>query len=225
MLTPTVLHRFRWFHAFGNAPAINLARSIPHGQDASVLSLGCGDLSSILYTSYVQQGLREFPLSLHGKCAPADDAFLFQLVGSSTSHAAMTMKISPVSPINIGPFRPYRLQVADTGRSLARNLVILTMILAGEEGASYQALWDVYYHMYLDEQTTELVIRHVRTMIPMLESLETFNNGLYGSIMQICDEDTLCDVRRVLQRILDAAHEESRDDQAIKLARMLKRRA
>ncbi|OTA06052.1 hypothetical protein A9Z42_0067860 [Trichoderma parareesei] len=181
MLTPTVLHRFRWFHAFGNAPAINLARSIPHGQDASVLSLGCGDLSSILYTSHVQQGLPGRKLDF--TCCNDDE--------------------------NI----------------TARNLVILTMILAGEEGASYQALWDVYYHMYLDEQTTELVIRHVRTMVPMLESLESFNNGPYGSIMQICDEDTLCDVRRVLQRILDAAHEESRDDQAIKLARMLKRRA
>ncbi|KAL7814819.1 hypothetical protein V8C26DRAFT_403312 [Trichoderma gracile] len=101
MLTPTVLHRFRWFHAFGNAPAINLARSIPHGQDASVLSLGRGDLSSILYTSYVQQGLRESSLPLYARYAPADAACLFQLVGSLTLHVAMMMRISSVSLNNI----------------------------------------------------------------------------------------------------------------------------
>ncbi|KAH0493214.1 hypothetical protein TgHK011_008130 [Trichoderma gracile] len=181
MLTPTVLHRFRWFHAFGNAPAINLARSIPHGQDASVLSLGRGDLSSILYTSYVQQGLPGRKLDI--TCCNDDEDII------------------------------------------ARNLILLTMILAEGEDTSYQASWDAYYHMYLDEQATELVIRHVRTMVPMLESLESFNNGPYGSIVKICDEDTLSDVRGVLQRILDAAHEEYRDDQAVKLASMLKRRA
>ncbi|TFB07374.1 hypothetical protein CCMA1212_000313 [Trichoderma ghanense] len=176
MLTPTTLHRFHWFHAFGNAPAINLARSIPHGQDASVLSLGRGDLSSILYTSYVQQGLPGRKLDF--TCCNDDE--------------------------NI------------TGHSLARNLVLLTMILAEEEETSNQVLWDLYYHMYLDKQTTEIVIRHVRNVIPMLESLETFNNGPYGSILKICDENTLCDVRGALQRILGAAHEESRDEQATK---------
>lgn len=59
MLTPTNAYRYRWLYAIGNTPATNLARSIPHGQDASLLSLGCGDLRNVLYTSYVQQGLRE----------------------------------------------------------------------------------------------------------------------------------------------------------------------
>ncbi|KAL6877338.1 hypothetical protein HDV57DRAFT_522576 [Trichoderma longibrachiatum] len=147
MLTPTTLHRFRWFNAFGNAPAINLARSIPHGQDASVLSLGRGDLSSILYTSYVQRGLPGRMLDI--TCCNDDE--------------------------NI----------------TARNLVLLTMILVEGEDISLQVLWDVYYHMFLDEHTTELVDRHVRSIIPMLESLESFNNGSYGSIIKMCDEDTL----------------------------------
>ncbi|KAL7813173.1 hypothetical protein V8C44DRAFT_364004 [Trichoderma aethiopicum] len=149
MLTPTTLHRFRWFNAFGNAPAINLARSIPHGQDASVLSLGRGDLSSILYTSYVQRGLPGRMLDI--TCCNDDE--------------------------NIA----------------ARNLVLLTMILDEGEEISLQVLWDLYYHMFLDEHTTELVDRHVHSLIPMLESLESFNNGPYGSIIKICDEDTLID--------------------------------
>ena len=99
------------------------------------------------------------------------------------------------------------------------------MMLAEREDISDQTLWDIYYHIYLNEQTIELVSCHVRTIVPMLESLESFNNGPYGSVLKFCDEDTLCDVRRALQRILGAAHEESRDEQAGKLARMLQRRA
>ncbi|UKZ76155.1 hypothetical protein TrVFT333_003851 [Trichoderma virens FT-333] len=161
MLTPTVAYRYRWLYAIGNTPATNLARSVPHGQDASLLSLGCGDLRNVLYTSYVQQGL-------------------------------------------------------------PRNLVLLTMILADGEVISNEALWDIYYHMYLDEQTTELVASHVQTIIPMLESLDLFTRGPYGSVIRFCDEDTLHDVRHALQRILDAARKDDRDKQATRLSESLK---
>ncbi|KAH6606182.1 hypothetical protein Trco_005335 [Trichoderma cornu-damae] len=57
MLTPTVAYRYRWLYAIGNTAATDLARNIPHGQDASLLLLGCGDLRNILYTSYVEKGL------------------------------------------------------------------------------------------------------------------------------------------------------------------------
>jgi hypothetical protein len=57
MLTPTVANRFSFFYAAGNTPAVNIARAVPHGQDASILMLGCGDLRNILYASYVDHGL------------------------------------------------------------------------------------------------------------------------------------------------------------------------
>lgn len=59
MLTPTVANHFSFFYAVGNTPAINLARSVPHGQDVSALSLGCGDLRNLLYTAYIEDGLPE----------------------------------------------------------------------------------------------------------------------------------------------------------------------
>lgn len=58
MLIPTVAHRFWWLYAAGNTPATSLTRSVPHGEDASLLSLGCGDLRNILYTAYVEKNLR-----------------------------------------------------------------------------------------------------------------------------------------------------------------------
>lgn len=57
MLTPTVANRLNWLYAAGNTPATSLTRSIPHGQDADILTLGCGDLRNILFTAYVERGL------------------------------------------------------------------------------------------------------------------------------------------------------------------------
>ncbi|KAL7951268.1 hypothetical protein V8C42DRAFT_303587 [Trichoderma barbatum] len=176
MLTPTVAYRYRWLYV-GNTPATNLARSVPHGQDASVLSLGCGDLRNVLYTAYVQKGLPDRKLDF--TCCDIDE--------------------------NI----------------IARNLILLTMILADGENVSNDALWDAYYHMYLDEQTTDLVVRHLRTIIPMLESLDSFTSGPYGSVIKICDEDTLRDIRNALQNILGAAEKDERDNQAAKLSKNL----
>lgn len=58
MLTPTVANRFAWLYAAGNTPATSLTRSVPAGEDAALLSAGCGDLRNILYTAYVEKGLR-----------------------------------------------------------------------------------------------------------------------------------------------------------------------
>lgn len=105
---------------------------------------------------------------------------------------------------------------------VARNLVLLTMILAEGEDISNEDLWDIYYHMYLDDQTIELVGRHVQTVIPLLESLESFNRSPYGSIIKICDEDTLHDVCKALQRISDAAERDNREKYTVRMTESLK---
>ncbi|KAK2014363.1 MYND finger [Colletotrichum eremochloae] len=57
MFTPTVANYISFFYAVGNTPAINLAKNLPHGIDASLLLLGCGDVRNILHTSYHEDGL------------------------------------------------------------------------------------------------------------------------------------------------------------------------
>lgn len=64
MLTPSLLIPITPFAPIGNArdtPAVSLTRGLPHGIDADILCLGCGDLRHILYTSYVERGLRKSP--------------------------------------------------------------------------------------------------------------------------------------------------------------------
>lgn len=57
MLTPTVASRLSWLYAIGNTPATSLTRSVPIGKDADILSVGCGDVRNILFTSYMERGL------------------------------------------------------------------------------------------------------------------------------------------------------------------------
>ncbi|KAH6891056.1 hypothetical protein B0T10DRAFT_511490 [Thelonectria olida] len=57
MLTPTVCNRPPYFYAYGMTPAISLTRSVPRDQDATVLSLGAGDLHNVLYTAYLEGDL------------------------------------------------------------------------------------------------------------------------------------------------------------------------
>ncbi|GKT43438.1 uncharacterized protein ColSpa_03619 [Colletotrichum spaethianum] len=57
MFTPTVANSISYFYAVGNTPAINLAKNLPHGLDASILLLGCGDVRNILHTTYNEDGL------------------------------------------------------------------------------------------------------------------------------------------------------------------------
>ena len=52
MLTPTIGVKTAFFYAIGNTPAASLTRCVPQGQDVDILSLGCGDLRNILYTTY-----------------------------------------------------------------------------------------------------------------------------------------------------------------------------
>ncbi|KOS17479.1 N-lysine methyltransferase SMYD2 [Escovopsis weberi] len=144
MLTPTVANRFCFFYATGNTPAINLARSVPHGQDADILSLGCGDLRYVLFTAYIQQGA-------------------------------------------------------------GRNIILLTLILDGDNRVSDKALWDIYYHLFLDDATSKIVLDHVQKLTPLTASLQAWKAGPYAAVLQFCDEDTLHDVGRVLQRVKSAA--------------------
>ncbi|KAL7790283.1 hypothetical protein V8C37DRAFT_384600 [Trichoderma ceciliae] len=76
--------------------------------------------------------------------------------------------------------------------------------------------------MYLDEKTTELIGRHVDAIIPMLESLDSFVRSPYGSMIMICDEDTLDDVRKALQKISSAAERDNQESHATKLSKSLR---
>ncbi|KAI1290480.1 hypothetical protein F5Y03DRAFT_378356 [Xylaria venustula] len=50
MLTPAIVNIQSFFYPIGNTPAVSLTQSIPPGDPADILLLGCGDVRNILFT-------------------------------------------------------------------------------------------------------------------------------------------------------------------------------
>ncbi|XP_044717256.1 MYND finger domain-containing protein [Hirsutella rhossiliensis] len=158
MLTPTVANRLSWLYAVGNTPATSLTRSIPHGQDADILTLGCGDLRNVLFTAYVERGL--VPRKLDITCCDYDE------------------------------------------RIIGRNIILLTLILDDDAKVTEGSLWDIYYHLYLDDSTAQLILQQTEKILPLLKSVEAWRDGPYGRTLKFCDRDTLDDVRRICRLVM-----------------------
>lgn len=89
-----------------------------------------------------------------------------------------------------------------------RNIILLTLIVDGDAKASHIAyLWDAYYHLYVDDETAEVLLRQVQKLIPLLKYSAAWKEGPYGKLLKFCDEQTLHDVRAVCQSVLRAAQE------------------
>ncbi|OHE90919.1 MYND finger [Colletotrichum orchidophilum] len=84
MFTPTVANSTSFFYAVGNTPAINLTKNLPHGIDANLLLLGCGDVRNIIYTAYNEIGLpgRKLDITVNDidEAILARNIFLFSLL-------------------------------------------------------------------------------------------------------------------------------------------------
>ncbi|KAM0427255.1 hypothetical protein ACHAPT_007685 [Fusarium lateritium] len=67
------------------------------------------------------------------------------------------------------------------------------------------ALWDAYYHLFVDSETVAIVLQQATKLVSMSKTLEDWNKNIYGRSIKFCDAATLSDVRRVWIIIKDAA--------------------
>ncbi|QUC17142.1 uncharacterized protein UV8b_01383 [Ustilaginoidea virens] len=179
MLNPTFANRLSWLYAVGNTPATSLTRNVPIGSDVDVLSLGCGDVRNILYTSYTEAS--SVPRKIDITCCDYDE------------------------------------------KIIGRNVVLVTLLLDGNGDVRPGHLWDIYYHLYVEDAAAEIVLRQVQKLIPLLESLQRWSTGPYGQIVRLCDEHSLEDARHVCQRILDGAQNRQNDSHARRFKSNLER--
>ena len=61
MLNPAWVNVVSYFYPLGNTPAVCLTQNLPPGEDARILSLGCGDVRNVLYTAYAHHSIGESP--------------------------------------------------------------------------------------------------------------------------------------------------------------------
>ena len=73
---------------------------------------------------------------------------------------------------------------------IARNTVILTLIADDEDGALSQHLWNIYYHVFLNKGSMNVLQTHVKSLLKHSQSIQSCNFGLYSSLIRFCDEGT-----------------------------------
>ncbi|WJG34750.1 TCP-1/cpn60 chaperonin family-domain-containing protein [Fusarium oxysporum Fo47] len=173
MLTPTIAVKTSFLYAAGNTPATSLTRSVPQGQDVTVLSLGCGDLRNILYTTYLEKGLREYQSTFPHH---------LKLIRSAQRKIDFTC-----------------CDVVE--KIVARNAFFLIFLLDEDCKLSDEQLWNVYYHFFVDEETANIVSDTATKLLSVSKSLDEWNSSIWGKSIRFCDADTLSDVRRVWMSI------------------------
>ena len=73
---------------------------------------------------------------------------------------------------------------------IARNTVILTLIADDKGGALSQHLWNIYYHVFLNKGSMEVLQTHVKNVLKYSQSLQNWNLGPYASLIHFCDDGT-----------------------------------
>ena len=81
--------------------------------------------------------------------------------------------------------------------ALARNGLLLSLILDDEYGARNSQLWSIYYHLYLDDASLKLLSSQASKLYDLATSLECWHNSSYGRRLRFCDSSTMRRVRDV----------------------------
>ncbi|KAF2793232.1 hypothetical protein K505DRAFT_417911 [Melanomma pulvis-pyrius CBS 109.77] len=169
MATPVIVDIVTYFYPVGNTSAVHLTRNLPRAQTAQILLLGCGDIRNIVFTVYMDQDSgKQIP--------PAVFDFL--------SDTAQQVSFDP--------------QVAWFVLTLsARNILLLTLALDDTDGGRDPLMWNIYYHLYLDNESMKLLNDQATKLYEMAITMQSWTNGKYGQQFRFCDEGTLSKVRNI----------------------------
>lgn len=178
-IIPSCLPVVNPFYAVGNTPAVSLTRCLPQDVDASILLLGCGDVRHILYTAYTEKGLREY------------------LLPWIASHRSSANRETALRKLDI--------TCCDIDDAIiARNVLLLTLIIDDNKTVDSQALWAIYYDLYLDDASTHLLREHITTLLQHTGSLEEWGRSPFGTVIRFSDHATLVSARTMWTKYAEA---------------------
>ncbi|KIW67600.1 hypothetical protein PV04_06838 [Phialophora macrospora] len=144
MLGPASQNSACTFYPIGNTPPVDLTESLPPGQDATILLLGCGDVRNVLFTSYVR---------------PATDKSKLDITCCDVN-----------------------------AEIIARNALLYTLIIDDLDGRNTDLLWNIYYHLKIDDAALELLRRQAQKLADLAGTLEQWHHGPYSALLRFCDK-------------------------------------
>ena len=77
-------------------------------------------------------------------------------------------------------------------------------------------VWNVFFHFFLDEDSTALLEAQCRKLLHESTSLDAWNQSEYSSFLRFCNEHTRLELRRHWQLYVDAGRSSSEQKRAIK---------
>ncbi|KAL0950292.1 hypothetical protein HGRIS_010271 [Hohenbuehelia grisea] len=78
--------------------------------------------------------------------------------------------------------------------TLARNVILLTVI-SESTTEEWDTLWDIFYHLYIDENSLRLLASQSQKLIEASADLSTWNVSPYASFIRFCSSATLQSLR------------------------------
>lgn len=118
---------------------------------------------------------------------------------------------------------------------VARNVLLLTLIIDYTDGSKDKSIWNIYYHLLLDKESLELLHIQAQKLTSLSTSIQEWHTTKYGRLLRMCDQGTLLRVRRIWNsygsptvsrndtakpdQCLDSQIQKARDMQSLQLGR------
>ncbi|ROW03721.1 hypothetical protein VMCG_05334 [Cytospora schulzeri] len=87
---------------------------------------------------------------------------------------------------------------------IARNVLFLTILSAHGKTIKPNVLWNMYYHLLLDQETTQVLQQHVTELLAASTSLLEWRGSEYGAKFRFTNSSTLASVRVMWTKYAEA---------------------
>ncbi|KAG8164407.1 hypothetical protein KVR01_006325 [Diaporthe batatas] len=92
--------------------------------------------------------------------------------------------------------RPLDITSCDVKKAIiARNVLLLTLIIDDVDSKNDASIWNIYYHMRIDKKSDDLLKAQSSKLAELATTWDTWRQSKYGSQLRFCDTATLADVR------------------------------
>lgn len=81
--------------------------------------------------------------------------------------------------------------------TIARNIILFTLILDDTGGKNVERIWDIYYHVLVDDASLNLLREQASKLLKVAATATEWNKARYGSTLRFCDSYTFSQVLKL----------------------------
>ncbi|GJE85091.1 DUF4470 and zf-MYND domain-containing protein [Phanerochaete sordida] len=135
------------------------------------------------------------PISLLGHMPPEQDASILLLGCGDPRNVLFTLQAHGANQPSASRKLDFTYCNVDPA-ILARAIVLFTLIAEGEHVARPSLVWSAFYHVFLDEASTNALLEHCEKLLELSADLDTWNTCHYAHFLEIGSSFTLSQLRR-----------------------------